>query len=135
MAIFIDWANEDRTIISYTFMGSTSWDEVYHALDVGEQRIQDRANPVDVLVDIRQAETLHAGVLLNQSTRLHAQNLVTRVQSMSGQIVVVGAEPILRSIYAMLRVLFAEKAAAVLFAPDLDAARTLLDGPEVLHRA
>ena len=127
MSIQIEWDNEQHTVVLYTFLDNWTWDELYASLDRGEEMAKDNSAPVSAILDMRQGSSLPGGSFLNKTVRDHAQTLVNRAQTDRGQIAVVGASPLIRSMFTVFSNLFADKSAGVSFVASLEEARQVVD--------
>jgi adenosylcobinamide amidohydrolase len=126
MSIRVEWDNEARTIVHYSFLGGWTWDELYQSIEVGENMAKDSTARVHAILDMREGNGLPGGSFLTPAARNHAQNLANRMHPERGHIMVVGASPIMRSMYLMFRSLFGDKAGGVEFVQTIEEARAAL---------
>jgi galactose-1-phosphate uridylyltransferase len=93
MSIVVGWDNTDKTIIRWQFVNDWSWDDYYGALQVSRQLNQQARGMVDIIVDMRASQTLPNNIFT------HAQNVLQTRSLNIGVIVVIGLNPLLRSVY------------------------------------
>ncbi len=129
MSIQVEWDNDQHTVVRYTFLGNWTWAELYASLDSGEAMAKDVPVRVSAILDLREGSSLPGGSFLNRTVRDHAQALVNRAQTDRGQIAVVGAGPLIRSMFTVFSNLFADKAGGVTFVDSLEEARRIISEP------
>ena len=126
MSIQVEWDNEQHTVVLYTFIGNWTWDELYASLDRGEEMAKDNPARVSAILDVRQGPSIPGGSFFSKTLLDQAQTLFNRAQADRGQIAVVGASPIMRSMFSVASNLFADKAGGVSFVDSIDEARRVV---------
>jgi hypothetical protein len=126
MSIQVEWDNEQHTVVLCTFMGTWTWDELYAALDRGEEMAKDNPARVSAILDVRQGSSLPGGSFFNKTLLDQAQTLFNRAQTDRGQIAVVGASPFMRSMFSVASNLFGDKAGGMTFVDSIEEARRIV---------
>lgn len=119
MAITVEWDNLEQTVLRLTFIGGWNWNELFRAIDVAEAMSMQRLAKVDAIIDLSDAETLPAGLVLDPTFRANAQKLARRATGQHGRIIVVGATPWMASLYNMFRGLLGERVGRVAFSQSI----------------
>jgi len=63
MSVDVNWADEARTIVRYSFAGMWNWDEFYIALDRALEMENSVSHRVDVVADLRRSERIPSDAL------------------------------------------------------------------------
>lgn len=126
MAITVTWDDDEQTRVRCTFQGDWRWEELYAALDEGEKMAMGASRPVDAVIDMTHGSPLPGGAVLNEEARQNASKLANRAQPDRGFIAIVGAHPMLKTLFGLFKGLFGKQAEGVFFAESLDDARQKL---------
>ncbi len=100
MAVRTEWDNSEKTIMRWTFTGAWTWDEYYQARTATNARIAAENHIVDLIVDLRNSNTVPNGLLT------HGKNAVTASPENIGVTALVGANAVLRAFYYMFDSLY-----------------------------
>lgn len=124
MSVSINWANDERTIVTYTFAEPWTWDEFYRCWDWLKAELDASTQPVSIIMDMRGVTRIPPDIMK------HIKTIVSQIHpNFSRTTVYVGAG-MLKTLYpVMLRQFAPEMVGQVqaFFAPTLEEARQLLD--------
>ena len=95
MSVKVRWYNEEQTILQITLENQWQWYDIEKLIRM--QWVSAQSHHVDIIVDIRRSKALPADALTHFRTFLDARPVNT------GQIVVVGANALVRNVYAIFR--------------------------------
>ncbi len=100
MSITVEWDNDEKTIIRYTYTNRWTWDEFY-AAQAQQNRMQETVSRrVNVLVDARNIQTLPDDFLT------HLKRVMTERHPQTGLTVIVSSSGFLRSLFNLASRLF-----------------------------
>lgn len=126
MAIELYWDNDERTVMLCEFERHWTWDEMYATLNKIKQ-VTDRADrEIAAIIDVSQGVSLPGGSIFTPTAYAHAKKMLQMGEGGTGPIVVVGASPLIKTIYGTFRGLDKNGLNNVNFAHSLDEARALL---------
>lgn len=126
MAIEIRWDNDAQTVIWCEFGREWTWDDM-DATMLRVKGITDSAErEIAAIIDVRRGVNLPGGSLFTPAALNQAKKLLKLGEGGSGPVVVVGASPLIKSIYNTVRTLDKNGLSNVTFAESLDEARSLL---------
>lgn len=122
MPVSVQWDDEAKTILRYTYQGQWTWQELYTAANEGNAMIEDLDYNVSCIIDLSSSR------ILPQNALVHGKNLNTRTPRNVEMNVVVGANALVRSVVdAFMRVYSSlMKITKVRFAANLDEARAII---------
>ena len=125
MPIELYWDNDEQTVMLCEFPKKWSWNEMYAMLEKVKQ-VTDRADrEIAAILDLRQGVSIPGG-LFSPSTFDHAKKMLKMGEGGSGDVVVVGAGAIIRTIYNAVRNIDPNAVSSVHFADSLEQARAIL---------
>ncbi len=61
--IEINWDNDDKTVMRYTYQGQWTWQEFYGVMEQSHQMMDTVDHPVDILVDMRASAQIPQGAV------------------------------------------------------------------------
>lgn len=124
MALDVNWANDEHTIVIYTFVDPWTWDEFYRCWGWLKAEMDASAQPISIIMDLRASRAIPPDIME------HLKAILVQVHpNFSRATAYVGAG-MLKNLYpVMLRQLAPEMVGQVqaFFAPTLEEARQLLD--------
>lgn len=124
MGVSISWANDDHTIVTYTFADPWTWDEFYRCWDWLKAEMDASDQPISIIMDLRAFRTIPPDIMK------HLKGILVQMHpNFSRATAYVGAG-MLKTMYpVVLRQLAPEMVGQVqaFFAPTLEEARQLLD--------
>lgn len=124
MGVNVNWANEEQTIVSYTFADEWTWDEFYRCWDWLKAAMDASNQPISIIMDLRASRTIPPDIMK------HLKAILLQMHpNFSRATAYVGAG-MLKTVYpVVLRQLAPEMVGQVqaFFAPTLEEARQLLD--------
>lgn len=133
MSIEVSWDNEAKTIIQYIYDGRWTWQ------DFDESRLQAAkleetvSHRVDVIVDVRKSSLVPSGTI---SRGKSVMTTTPTSHPNEGMAVIVGAGPLVRSIYDVVSKVYPEivRRRGFRFARSMEEARALI-AAEVTNRS
>jgi len=69
MSVHVEWDNEERTRILWSFVGRWTWGEFDEAVKVVIGMVANVEHPVDLLIDVRQMSILPPDIVKHVKTR------------------------------------------------------------------
>jgi len=126
MAIQVEWANPEQTIIQLTLRRGWAWDDLYAAIREADQFITSVRHTVNMVIDIRDV-----GGLPRDFMRVAGDVFASGdARPNEGQKIVVGANPLIQMAYNGFQKVYGYRLRnrPFVFAASLDAAYALLDG-------
>jgi hypothetical protein len=129
MAIHSDWDNESKTIIRREMSGTWSWDEYIENNRHEHEMAISVPHDVRLIIDTRQSLTLPIGALIQFKRALESNSKAIKLN------LVVGANPMLRTVHQILMQLFPHFVGRVILVKTFDEAYDLIeqDKQETLH--
>jgi hypothetical protein len=92
MPINILWYNDEKTIIKHEYMGQWTLEEYNQAIAYSNQLVAQQNHRVDAIIDMTQGNWIPNNFLQ------HGQKLLAERPPNTGQIVIVGASPLVRTV-------------------------------------
>jgi hypothetical protein len=127
MSIELFWDNDEQTILLCEFHPGWTWDDMYETLAT-IKKVTDRASyEIAAIVDVHEGVGIPGGSLLSRSNFEHAKKMLSMGEGGTGPIVIVGANPLIRAAHDAFRMIDRKATSNIHFAPNLDAARTILN--------
>jgi hypothetical protein len=125
MGIELYWDNDEQTVMLCEFPRKWTWSEMYATLDKIKHVTDHAEQPIAAILDLRQGVSIPGG-LFSPSTLEHAKKMLVMGEGGRAPIVVVGAHPLLKTIYNTFRRLDKNGMSNVSFADMPDEARARL---------
>lgn len=126
MGIEVYWDNDAQTVIWCEFDKDWTWDEMDATMHK-VKRITDKADrEIAAIIDVRRGVNLPGGTIFTPAAFNQAKKMLQMGEGGSGPVVVVGASPLIKTIYSTVRTMDKNGLSNVSFANTLDEARTLL---------
>ncbi len=126
MGIDLYWDNDEETVIWCQFDRDWTWDEM-DATMTKVKRITDSATrEIAAIIDLRQGVNLPGGSLFNPAIFEQAKKALQMGEGGRGPVVVVGASPLIKTVYNTFRTLDKDGLSNVSFAATIDEARDIL---------
>ena len=122
MSVHVQWDNEDRTIILWSFVGRWTWGEYEDALAATASMLDTVDHQVDYIYDVRLMSILPPDVV----TRFKAKYL--KLPEKTGRFVAVGVDDYLRLVWNTFTDLPYARHLRVEYADTLEDAREILGG-------
>lgn len=97
MSIHVDWDNEEKTILRWTYSPGWTWEEAYQARDYEKTLMETVPHIVDSIGDLTQTSNIPAGAL----TKI--VNVMTKRHERIGISMLVGSNRFVQLIYDMVR--------------------------------
>ena len=97
MSIHVDWDNEEKTILRWTYSPDWTWEEAYLARDYERKLMENIPYIVDSIGDLTQTKNVPSGAL----TKI--VNVMTKRHERIGTSVLVGSNRFVQMIYNMVR--------------------------------
>ncbi|MBL8155000.1 MAG: hypothetical protein JNM70_12525 [Anaerolineae bacterium] len=126
MGIDLYWDDEAQTVLLLEINGPWRWEELRRTLAT-VHKLTAQADPeVGALIDVRKGLFLSAGTLFSADGLANARSLLTLGTDEPGPVVVVGTNPLVRSVYEAFAKLDGAMRSRVRFADTLDEAREVM---------
>lgn len=134
MGIELYWDNDAQTVIWCEFDRDWTWDDL-DAIITKIKRITDHATtPIAAIIDVRRGVNLPGGSFLSPAAFQQARKLLTLGEGgITAPVVVVGASPLIKTIYSTVRTMDKNGLSNVSFAETLDQARTYLKAHDYVY--
>ena len=100
MPITVQWDNEEKTIIYYTFDGAWTWDEFYAVYRDVYAMLDTVQHPVHAIVDLRSSR------LLPRDTLTQMRRLTYEQHENGGMTVFITSNPLAHTFYTLLTNLY-----------------------------
>lgn len=125
MAIDLYWDDDNLTTLLCIFDGRWTWSDLHATLKTIQQITDDLPHEVAAIIDVRKGAHLPEGMFSAQSLE-KAKQLVRLGEGGTGLILVVGANPIIRTIFEAVSKLDRNAVANVQFMDSVKQAREYL---------
>jgi hypothetical protein len=126
MGLDLYWDDEAQTVLLLEVNGPWSWEELRRTLAT-VQKLTAQADPeVGALIDVRKGLFLNAGTLFSADGLANARSLLTMGMGEPGPVVVVGTNPLVRSVYEAFAKLDGKMRNGVRFADTMEDARRVM---------
>jgi len=126
MAIELYWDNDAQTVMLCEFDRNWTWDEMYSTLNKIKNITDNAEQIIAAIIDLRKGVSLPGGSIFSPATFEHAKKMIKMGEGGSGPVVVVGASPLIRTVYTTFRSLDKNGLSNVNFSDSVGEARTLL---------
>ncbi|MCU0497573.1 MAG: hypothetical protein MUF87_09505 [Anaerolineae bacterium] len=103
MGIDLYWDDEQLTTLLCVFDGRWTWPELFAVIRTIQQITEDLTHPVGAIIDVRKRNTFPDGNLLTLENLENAKKLLSMGDGKAGHMVFVGASPMIRSAYTILK--------------------------------
>jgi hypothetical protein len=128
MMILVEWDNEEKTVVRWTFSGDWTWDDFRAAQAQMHEMIRCLDYKVDVLADLRAAPSVPNDAFRN------FKNAEARALPNRDRVVLVSNNLLVRGMAACFNEVFRNRPTVFLFASTLDEGRVLLAQPRPAQR-
>lgn len=126
MGIELYWDNDERTVMLCEITGSWTWDEMYQTLEK-IKKVTDAADyEIGAILDVSQGISVPGGTIFTPTALEHAKRMLKMGEGGTGPVVIVGANPMIRTIYQTFHNLDRKALGNVRFAATVDEARAML---------
>jgi hypothetical protein len=125
MAIELYWDDDSLTRMLCVFDGRWSWNELLATLKTIQQITHDLPHQVDAIIDVRKGAHFPEGLFNTQSLE-NARGLLKMGEQGTGRLMVVGVNPLIRSIFEAISRLDQRATTHVQFVDSVKQARDLL---------
>lgn len=126
MGIDLYWDDDAQTVLLLEINGPWGWEELRQTL-TAVQKLTAQADPeVGALIDVRKGLFLSAGRLFSTEGLANARSLLTLGTDEPGPVVVVGTNPLVRSVYEAFAKLDGKMRSRVRFAETMEDARRVM---------
>jgi dihydrofolate reductase len=125
MAIDLYWDDDNLTTLLCIFDGRWTWNDLHATMKTIKQITDDLPHEVSAIIDVRKGAHLPEGMFSVQSLE-RAKQLVELGEGGTGQILVVGANPIIRTIFEAVSRLDRNAVTNVQFVESIKQAREYL---------
>lgn len=124
MGIYVEWDNEDRTVLRYTYEDFWSWDEFYSASAQARSMLETARHEVNTIVDMRSSTVMPRGMLAQARRALDQA-----CHSNQGLIIGVGVNRFLETMYEFARQAHPDilEQINIVLAPTMEDAYQILD--------
>jgi hypothetical protein len=126
MGIELYWDNDAQTVIWCEFDREWTWEEMDAVMSKAKHIIDHADREIAAIIDVRRGVNLPGGSLLNPAALQQARKMLVMGEGGSAPVVVVGASPLIRTIYSTVRTMDKNGLSNVAFAETLDQARAYL---------
>jgi hypothetical protein len=128
MGIELYWDNDADTVMRCEFDREWTWDELDAAL-AKIKRITDRADrEIAAIIDVRKGVNFPGGTIFSPAAFEQAKKMLRMGEGGKGPVVVLGASPLIKTVYNAVRGLDSDGLSNVSFAATLAEARAILRG-------
>ena len=126
MGIELYWDNDARTVMLCEFERTWTWEEL-DAVLIKIKRVTDQAEQViAAIIDVQQGVNFPGGTIFSPGALNQAKKILRMGEGGSGPVIIVGANPLIRTAYNTMRALDPNHLSNVAFADSLEAARAML---------
>ena len=127
MGIELYWDNDEQTVMLCEVDRSWTWDEMDAVLEK-VKKVTDRSETtIGAILDLRQGVHFPGGSIFTPTALAHARKMLKMGDGhRQGPVVVVGASPVIRTIYKTLQKMDKNGLSLVSFATTLEEARATL---------
>lgn len=128
MGIELYWDNDSDTVMLCEFGQQWTWDEL-DATMAKVKRITDSAErEIAAIIDVRKGVNFPGGTIFSPAAFEQAKKMLKMGEGGRGPVVVVGASPLIKTVYNTVRSLDPDKLSNVSFTATMDEARSILRG-------
>ena len=118
MAIRVQWANDNHTLLRFQFDLDWRWDDLYPAVDEAFRLAGERLQEIDAILEFPAARDLPPGNVL-----FHARRILDRMPPWQGRAVLVCDQPLLRKVASLVNQIYRSRFTVVV---DLQEAQALI---------
>jgi hypothetical protein len=126
MGIELYWDNDAQTVIWCEFDADWTWDEMDATMTKVKNITDSTEREIAAIIDVRRGVNLPGGILNPQAITQAKKMLRMGDGGKTAPVVVVGASPLIKTIYSTVRTMDKNGLSNVAFAETLDQARTYL---------
>ncbi|MEP7291891.1 MAG: hypothetical protein ABI835_08905 [Chloroflexota bacterium] len=127
MGIELYWDNDDQTVMLCEVDRSWTWDEMDAVIDKVKKTTDHSETLIGAILDLRQGVHFPGGSFLTPGALSRARRMLKMGEGeRQGPVVVVGASPVIKTIYKTLQKMDKHGLSSVSFAQSLDEARVIL---------
>lgn len=123
MGIDLYWDNKEQTVMLCEFNGDWSWDELHAVLRTIKQLSVERGRVFGAIVDVRGGLRLPGGTIFNREALTNFRKMLQLDPEGKGPVVIVGMNPMIRTIFDTAGRLEPSVTENVYFADDMQEAR------------
>ncbi len=126
MSVELYWDNDEHTVIWCEFERDWTWDELDAAMTKVKHITDSADREIAAIIDVRRGVNLPGGSIFSPAAMAQVRKLFQMSDGKRAPVVVVGASPLIKSIYGMARTMDKTGLNNVSFTATLDEARTTL---------
>lgn len=129
MGIELYWDDDARTRFLIEVGGAWTWDEMYKVLAAINRETESAGKVLGAIIDLTAGVALPGGTLFSATTFEHARRVLKMGEGGTGPIVIVGMNPLIRTLYDSLAGMDRRATSGIRFAASVEEARRLLEPP------
>ncbi len=127
MGIELYWDNDAQTVIWCEFDREWTWDEMDATMNKVKGITDRAAREIAAIIDVRRGVNFPGGSIFTPAALNQAKKMLRMGEGgTSGPVVVVGASPLIKTVYNTVRAMDKNGLSNVSFAESLDEARAIL---------
>lgn len=127
MASELYWDNDEKTVMLCEISDPWTWTQLFSTLEKIKS-VTDRAtHTIGAILDLTAGANIPGGSIFNPTVFGYAKKMFQMGEGGTGPIVVVGASPMIRTVYNAALTIDREKLAHFAFAKTLDEGRAIMD--------
>ncbi len=120
MSIAVEWDDEERTILHYTFESPWTWEEYHAAIARAWEMAAEVDHPTDTITDMRNSR------LLPDNVFRHVRQSMVEIPESTRTVVIVGAGMLVQALLNILRRVYRNQDGLFFTAETLEEARELI---------
>lgn len=136
MAIELYWDNDDQTVMLCEVDRHWTWEEMDALLEKVKRTTDQAPQPLGAILDLTQGVHFPGGSFLTPAALSRARRMLKMGEgAQQGPVAVVGASPLIRTIYSTLQRMDKDGLSSVSFASTLAEARTIMQAHHYRYEA
>jgi hypothetical protein len=126
MGIELFWDNDEQTVLLCEFDGKWTWDDMHRTVKTIKKITDETDREIAAIVDVRQGVSAPGGSFFTPQGLDNAKELLKSADKGTGPIVIVGVNPIFKSLYEAASKMNPRATANIHFADTMKQARQWL---------
>ncbi len=126
MAIELFWDNDEKTVMLCEIKNPWTWNQLFSTLEKIKQVTDRSTHTIGAILDLTDGASVPGGSIFNPTTLGYAKKMFQMGEGGTGPIVVVGASPMIRTVYNAALTIDREKLSHFTFAKALDEGREII---------
>ena len=127
MAIELYWDNEEKNVMLCEISAPWTWEQLFVMLEKIKKVTDNSTQTIGAILDLSAGVNIPGGSIFNPTVFNYAKKMFQMGEGGTGPIVVVGASPMIRTVYNAALTIDRQKLSNFDFAKTLDEGRALMN--------